>query len=272
MSRLETLESLQRAFAAALDDPTADAALGVHLQSSSQSGIGAQQRLRECMGLYRGNVRAARRLALKNAYPVLAELGGDAWFDALALAYARAHPARDADLNRFGAALPAFVERYETNPRYGYFGDVARLEWALHAAAFAANATPFTVQQWRALGAERLASARLGVHPACSALASPYAVDAIWHAHQPGAGGWPERVDTPSWSLIVRPRWRPVLLAHTETAHRAFVAIQRGATLDEVLAAAFASDPWFDFAGQWRVWIECNAIVGLRDERVITQC
>jgi hypothetical protein len=262
----ETLESLQKAFAAALDDPAADAALAAHLQSSSYSGDAGEQRLGARIGLYRGSVRAARHRALASAYPVLAALGGEAWFEALALAYARAHPAHDADLNRFGATLPAFVERYETDLRYAYFGEVARLEWALHVATFAANATPLSVQQWHALGADRLASARLEVHPACAALASPYAVDAIWRAHQSdGGGAWPARVDAPSWSLVVRPQWRPLLLTHTEAAHLAFTAIQRGATLDEALDTAFAADPGFDFAGQWRAWIESGALVGLRD-------
>ncbi|WP_322010522.1 DNA-binding domain-containing protein [Paraburkholderia sp. J12] len=272
------LETLQQAFAAALDNPAADAALSAWLQPPTQSSDAQAQpqdeRLHARIGLYRGNVRAARRNALANAYPVLAALGGDAWFDALALAYARAHPTRDADLNRFGAALPAFVEHYETNSRYAYFGDVARLEWALHVAAFAANVTPLTVRQWNALGAERLASARLRVHPACTAWASAYAVDAIWRAHQPhahpapagDARAWPARIDTPSWYLVVRPQWQATLLTHTEAAHVAFVSIQRGATLDEALDAAFTADPAFDFASQWRTWIECGALVGLRDD------
>ncbi|MFP6557214.1 putative DNA-binding domain-containing protein [Paraburkholderia sp. B3] len=265
MPQPEMLESLQKAFAASLDDPAADAALAAHLQFSLNSGDAGERHLRERIGLYRGNVRAARHRALANAWPVLAALGGEAWFEALALAYARAHPAHDADLNRFGAALPAFVEHYETDPRYACFGDIARLEWALHVATFAANSTPLTVQQWHEPGADRLASARLEVHPACSALASPYAVDAIWRAHQPNGGAWPERVDTPSWSLVVRPQWPPMLLTHTEAAHLAFAAIQRGATLDEALDVAFAADPGFDFPSQWRVWIESGAIVGLRD-------
>jgi hypothetical protein len=258
------LETLQNAFAAALDDPGADAALCDEYLHSADT---QQGQLRARIGLYRGNVRAARRQALASAYPVLAALGGEAWFDALALAYARAHPPAEADLNRFGAALPAFVERYETDPRYAYFADVARAEWALHVAAFATNAVPLTAQQWNALGAERLASARLAVHPACATIASPFAVSAIWYAHQPGnTGARPERVDTPSWSLVVRPQWRPMLLTHTEAAHVAFLAIQRGATLDEALDAAFTVDPAFDFAGQWRAWIEYSAVVGLRND------
>ncbi|WP_322059059.1 DNA-binding domain-containing protein [Paraburkholderia sp. J63] len=273
MSAGESLASLQEAFAAMLYDPSTDIALAGHLLPAAPNAA-----LQERLGLYRGNVRASRRAALASAYPVLAALVGDAYFDALALAYARAHPSRDADLNRFGAALPAFIERYETDARYAYFGDVARLEWALHVAAFAADAEPLTPAQWQAIGAERLLSARLAVHPACAALASRYAALAIWCAHQhadtkaddknhddKSRNAWPEHIDTPCWTLVVRPRWRPAALAHTQAAHEAFVALQRGATLDEALECAFAIDEAFDFASQWRMWIEAGAIVGLRD-------
>lgn len=257
-----SLEALQSAFADAIDDPAADAALAAHLQKA-EAGDAI-----EVLGLYRGNVRAARRAALASAFPVLAQLTGDAYFDALALAYARAHPSRDADLNRFGANLPAFIEGYETDARYAYFGDVARLEWALHVAAFAANCTPIAAAQWQAIGVERLMASRLAVHPACVALESRFAAFGIWRAHRqddPAQQRWPERVDTPCWTLIVRPQWRPAALAHTQAAHAAFVALQGGATLDEALERAFAIDEHFDFASQWRTWIEASAITGLHN-------
>jgi hypothetical protein len=256
MTARNTLEAMQQTFAAALDDPNADLALASEMLPADAA------LLHERMGLYRGNARAARRLALTNAYPVLAALTGEAYFDALALAYARAHPSRDADLNRFGAQLPEFIERYETDARYAYFGDVARLEWALHTANYAANATPLTAQQWQALGAERLAQSHLVVHPACAALALRFDAVAIWRAHQPG-GMWPERVDAPTWALVARPQWRPTVLVHTHAAHAAFVALRDGATLDNALAQAFDIDPAFDFGGQWRAWIEAHAIVGV---------
>jgi len=263
MTARDTLASLQDAFAAALADPDADSAFIAHLTPLPERADALHDR----MGLYRGNVRAARRQALANAYPVLAALTGDAYFDALSLAYARAQPTRDADLNRFGAALPTFIEGYEADPRYAYFGDMARLEWAMHVAAFAADAKRLSPQQWSELDAERLAAARLAVHPACAALASRYAVQALWRAHCPDVEAvWPTRIDTPSWTLVVRPQWRPALLTHTEAAHVAFGEIARGATLDEALDAAFAVDPGFDFARQWQAWIVSGAITGLRSD------
>jgi hypothetical protein len=93
-------------------------------------------------------------------------------------------------------------------------------------------------------------------------LALRYDATAIWQAHQPG-GVWPERVDTPSWALVVRPQWRPTVLAHSRAAHAAFVALTEGATLDSALAQAFDIDPAFDFGPQWRAWIDAHAVIGL---------
>jgi hypothetical protein len=254
------LEALQSAFADAIDDPAADAALFKHLQIADETLAHAR------LGLYRGNVRAARRAALASAYPVIAQLTGDAYFEALSLAYARAHPSRDADLNRFGASLPDFIERYETDARYAYFGDVARLEWALHVATFAANITPLSTAQWQSFGVERLMAARLTVHPACTALESRYAAFEIWRAHRQNGVAKPIDINRPNWTLIVRPQWRSAALAHTQAAHAAFIALQRGETLDAALERAFSIDEHFDFATQWRTWIETNAITGLLDK------
>ncbi|MBN3786771.1 DNA-binding domain-containing protein [Burkholderia sp. Ac-20353] len=278
-----SLESLQHCFAKALDerrhDPllienvkparpvfgATDAQRCEHVADEPQLAAAAADApdalLRQRIALYRGNVRAHWRAALANAYPVLLALGGDAWFDALSVAYARVHPSRSGDLNRFGDALPAYVGEYERDARFRYFADVARVEWALHEAAFAADVIPFTPQQWLGLADAHLLDARLAVHPACAALASDYAIADIWLAHQPD-GTFPTQLDVRAWVLVVRPQWRPTVLVHTEAAHTAFVALQRGSTLAEALDAAFAIDPQFDFATQWRAWIAASAITG----------
>ncbi|WP_080424573.1 DNA-binding domain-containing protein [Burkholderia ubonensis] len=275
------LESLQQIFARALDDPAQEGSLlrlvkpwspvsgsasgqvGAHAMHELQFPVatGFDEVLHERVGLYRGNVRSRWRAALANAYPVLLALVGDAYFDALSLAYARTHPSGSGDLNRFGDALPAFIGEYEQDSRLRYFADVARVEWALHVACFAADASVFTPQQWLELGDERLLEAQLSVHPACTAIASDYAIADIWRAHQPG-GTFPRRLDGPAWALVVRPVWQPTILVHSEAAHAAFIALQSGSTLAVALDAACAIDPEFDFAAQWHAWIAASAITG----------
>jgi hypothetical protein len=277
------LESRQQAFASALINAELERPLLASVKPlPSVSGLGPAQvdagvwsgththiaagpdsddYVRRRIGLYRGNVRSHWRAALASAYPVLLALVGDDYFEELSHAYACAHPSRSGDLNRFGDSLPTFIDRYEQNARYRYFADVARLEWSLHVAHFAADVTSFTPQQWLEIGHERLLEARFVVHPACTAIASRYAIADIWFAHQPG-GVFPERLDAPTWMLVVRPLWQPTVLAQSAAAHAAFIAMQRGKSLNEALDAAFAIDPEFDFTSQWRNWISAAAIIG----------
>ena len=121
--------------------------------SCNGNGNGAElaDNLRQRVDLYRSSIRANRRTALASAYPVLLALVGEDYFDALSVAYAQAHPSQSGDLNRFGAALPAFIETYEQAPRFRYFADLARLEWSLHLAYFAADANVLTPAEWAAI-------------------------------------------------------------------------------------------------------------------------
>ncbi|MFM0074757.1 DNA-binding domain-containing protein [Paraburkholderia sediminicola] len=233
--------------------------------SSNDNGAGNElaDNLRQRVDLYRSSIRANQRTALASAYPVVLALVGSAYFDALSVTYAQAHPSQSGDLNRFGAALPAFIETFEQAPRFRYFADLARLEWSLHLAYFAADANVLTQAEWAAIRPEDLLEAKLAVHPACALISSRYAIAEIWAAHQPG-GSFPANLESPTYALVVRPQWRPQILVQCAAAHAAFDALQRGATLNEALDLAFAIDAEFNFTSQWRAWIAASAITGLQ--------
>lgn len=247
-----SLESLQRLFAESLETDRRPVLAQLRTDAALQKRI----------DLYRNNVRAHRRDALASAYPVLRALVGETYFDAMSKGYAHEHPSQSGDLNRFGAALPDFIGRYETDPQYRYFVDLTRLEWSLHVAHYAADATTLTQQEWAAIRPDDLLDAQLAIHPACALIASRYAIADIWKAHQPD-GSLPTQIDSPTYALVVRPHWRPEVLVQSAAAHAAFGPLQRGATLNEALDAAFEIDSGFNFTSQWREWIATSAITGL---------
>lgn len=256
----DALSGIQLLFAATLHDTEQVPALIDRLRPAvakrADGGL-----LVDRIGLYRGNLHAHRHGALANAYPVLLSLVGDTYFDGLCRAYGAAHPSTSGDLNWFGDALAEFLAMYEGDPRFSYFADIARLEWALHQAHYVADVVPFSAQDWAAMG-DALLDARMAVHPACRAIASSHAIADIWLAHQPG-GAFPEVIDTPSHVLVVRPAWKATLLVQSEAAHEAFLALQRGETLNTALDIAFAIDEGFDFATQWRAWIDAVVVTGV---------
>ncbi|MFM0415909.1 HvfC/BufC family peptide modification chaperone [Paraburkholderia aromaticivorans] len=177
----QPLELTQQRFADALLDAACKPAFSDAVMASA-----TQAPLSHRIALYRGNLWAHARGALAKRIRYCSRWSVTITSMRWRARTIGAHPSQSGDLNRFGRTLPELIERYETDARFRYFGDLARLEWALHGAYFAADATPFTQEQWYAFGHDTLLDARIGVHPACAALTSRYAVARIWQAHQPG--------------------------------------------------------------------------------------
>ncbi|MPW21559.1 DUF2063 domain-containing protein [Paraburkholderia sp. CNPSo 3157] len=246
---------IERAFADAIRDPQKESALLEEL--STEQPIAARR-----LAVYRGNVQTHWHAALTNAYPVLLALTGERYFSTLVRAYAYAWPSRSGDLNQFGEHLADFIDNWERDSHYPYFGDVARLEWAIHTAWYATDPSALSAQQWQHIGSERLLGSRLATHPACAAIHSRYAIADIWRAHQLG-GSIPLCIDAPTSGLVVRPRWRPFVIDQSSAAHAAFMALQHGRTLNEAIDVALALDTRFDISSQLQSWITVSAVTGL---------
>ncbi|WP_395685261.1 putative DNA-binding domain-containing protein [Caenimonas koreensis] len=89
---------------------------------------------------YRTNANALAARALQGAFPVVAQLVGDANFDALARTLWRSDPPVRGDVAQWGGHLPAHIEAMPQLCRDApYLADVARVEWQLHCAATAAD-------------------------------------------------------------------------------------------------------------------------------------
>ena len=93
--------------------------------------------------IYRHNVYTNLRGALKDIYPVILAIVGEAFFHHAADQFVAAHPSRSGDLNQFGGEWAAFLGSYAHAAELAYLPDVARLEWAWHRAFHAGDATRF---------------------------------------------------------------------------------------------------------------------------------
>ncbi|QYD68765.1 putative DNA-binding domain-containing protein [Paraburkholderia edwinii] len=247
------LDVIEQAFADAIRDPRKESALLELLSTEPQ--VAARR-----LDIYRGNAYAHWHAALKNAYPVLLALVGEHYFSTLARAYAETCSSHSGDLNQYGAQLAAFIDNRERDPRYAYFADIARLEWAVHTASHASEPAALSASQWQQFNAETLLACQLIIHPACRAISSRYAISAIWRGHQPG-GTLPQSIDAPSQALVVRPEWRCLVVDQTDAAHAAFIALQRRRTLNEAIDIALAIDEQFDISSQLQTWILMCAVI-----------
>jgi len=238
MSGAPALRRLQEEFAASVArDGGEGEAFAPHLAGEPSL---AQRRL----AIYRRAIAANLRRVLRAAYPVVARLVGDGFFDEAARQYAQSSPPDDADLNRYGAGYPGFLAGYRHASGLPWLPDVARLEWAWHESLMAADAPGLDFEalarvpegERHALGLELHASVRL--------VRSSWPVLAIWEANQPERDGQADREDGADDVLVWREEQR-VRMARVEPREADFVtSLLHGADLE---AAAAASRGW-DFA------------------------
>ncbi|MEO7641209.1 MAG: DNA-binding domain-containing protein [Ramlibacter sp.] len=209
---------------------------------------------------YRSNGQALAQRVLASAYPVIAQLLGEENFAALALRHWQRHPPERGDLAQWGASFGDFLAAVpglaEEEP---YLADVARAEWALHAAATAADAEPdpasFALLAER--DPQRLA---LVLGPGVQCFASAWPVVSIVHAHllgEPALAQAGERIRAglAETALV----WRQGLAPRLRLAHAGEAAFVAALQENRSLADSLTSAPDLNFNG----WLAPAAQSGL---------
>ncbi|MFP5393859.1 MAG: DUF692 family multinuclear iron-containing protein, partial [Gammaproteobacteria bacterium] len=218
----DELAQLQQRFAAALFDHGAD--------TPPLKG----EPLSERLGLYRGNLTVTWHKTLAQAYPVVRQLVGDAFFEALTRAYGKANPSDSPDLNQFGASFAAFLAGFAPVAELPYLPDMARLEWRVHRAYYAPDADALTAAWFGQLDPAAFEAARVRLHPACTVFRSRWAVLPLWQAHLPQGGhAFPDEIGAPSYALVARARHEVRVFVLDEAGAAALEAAADGTTLGE---------------------------------------
>jgi hypothetical protein len=256
---MRELAALQARFGSALDaQDTEPGALEIF--------IGGAAQIRNRFGIYRGNTQANAAKAIEAAYPVVAKIVGVEFFTGLATQYRSRFPSQDGDLNEYGESFAAFLADFPPARKLPYLADVARLEWQVHRAHYAADPAPFDPARLAALLPEQQLQLRPRLHPACRVLHSAYPLARLWEVHQDTFSGEFE-VDFsrgPAHALVFRPRFK-VEVAQIGDAEAAFLAAALdGATLENALAVAQSRDASFGLGRSLSEWVESSVIVDLK--------
>jgi hypothetical protein len=150
-----------------------DAALQGWVRGPSSPGLAA----------YRSNAGALAERALGSAYPTLAALIGAESFAALARHFWHEHPPVRGDVGEWGGALPAFIAASAQLAEEPYLADSARLDWAVHTATRAADASGPWPPVLDALASTDPTTLRLQLAPGATVVASRWPIVTIWQAH-----------------------------------------------------------------------------------------
>ena len=257
------LLATQHRFGAALADAARD-------DDAAQLLVGDAERARRRIGIYRGNMIANTTKALGTAYPIIRKLVGDEFFDGLARAYCREYPSASGDLNECGENFAAFVAAFPHTQSLPYLPDVARLEWLMQRAHYAADHAPLATGRLGCIAEHDYPRLKLELHPAASLIESPYPLYRIWEVHQDGYRGeiavdldsGPQRV------IIYRPAFRVTVAALSRGELAFLAAIRQGKRLAAALESALAADAEFNLGANLQRWVATNIIVELGVDRL----
>lgn len=236
---MPTLRDLQADFAA-------------HLRGEDRPGLAetvvgdtitATARLR----IHRHHIERSLVEALASTFPTVQAIVGEAFFRTMAEGFVRRELPRQPVLAEYGADFPAYVSGYGPAAALSYLGDMAALDWALNLAFHAPLEDRLTAAGLAGLSAERLFDLSPVLATGSTLLRSPYPIDQIWHASQPGTSiGSVSLEDGPASVLVLR-RPDDAAFVSLDPAEGVFVAaLVEGSSLGQAAEAAVSAEPSFD--------------------------
>jgi hypothetical protein len=222
--------------------------------------------------VYRNNVHSSLIQALATAYPVTAQLVGDAFFRAMAGLYVQACPPDSPLLSEYGGTLASFIEGFEPAASVPYLADVARLERLRVRAYHAADTEPLDAQAvvGQLQGRTGLGHLRLQLHPSVSTLTSPYAVVAVWAAHQT-EGAIASLNPWHAQSALILRQGLEVKVFAIDSGSVAFInRLQHGTGLQRAVEEALEASAEFDLHQCLSLLISHQAITHLHIEHKVS--
>jgi hypothetical protein len=244
-------ETTIRAFAAALDDPSAAP------PATTCGRLGAPDAHR--FSVYRNNVAVGLIGALEARYPVSRRIAGADLFRAMARAFIHAHKPRSPVMIAYGEEFPEFLARCDGVELF--FADVAKLESAWVETYHAQDAAAATVGDLAALSPDCLPGARIAFHPAAQLLRFATAAASIWAAAQNSDWRAAPVESNGEDALITRLDSDVQVRVLLPLGYEFALRLREGATLVE--AAEAIDDPAFDFGTHLVGLIESGAVASI---------
>lgn len=240
MLAVPTLLELQRRFIAALYGAGDTGLAG----TIADNGLESNARLR----IYRRSGIQIHTEALRETYPAVLALVGEAFFDQAATRYRGLYPSRSGNLQVFGAHFGDFLDTLPELRELPYLGDVARLEWQRQAVVLAGEAEPLSPDAFDRALAKVEGAVRIALHPSVRLLTSPHPILSVWRYTQQPTAGRLTLAETGDHILLWRSDGQVAMALIDVASHACIAALAHGLTLDAAHAAACACDVAFDLA------------------------
>jgi hypothetical protein len=175
------LRELQSDFLATILGGDAAAAAGARLERELVAG---EYGVADGLAVHANNAEHHFVDRLRQGFPVVHRLVGEAYFAQCAREFRREQPSRSGDLHHLGAGFPAYWQRRHGADRYRYLADVARLEWLYEEASTAADHPPFDLAKLARVPPAAYDTLQFRLHPSLRLFESEFPVLAIWEANR----------------------------------------------------------------------------------------
>ncbi len=211
---------------------------------------------------YQANAHAQAQRSLRATYPVVAQLVGADDFSALCTDFWHRHPPELGDLAQWGSDAPAFLQGNLQLASEPYLADVARVEWALHQCALAADIPP-DLASLALLSANDPSALALRLASGTAVVTSTFPVASIVRAHlhaDPSLeqAGLMLRNGVAEAAVVWRQHYRPCVAA-CSTAEAALLGqLLRGSNL----LSALGNAPGLDFTDWLTRAVQCSLVIG----------
>ena len=233
------LRDLQAAFAAHLKGEDRSDLADVVVSDT----ISAAARLR----VHRHHVAQSLAEALAATFPTVHALVGEGFFRTMAMEFVVENLPVQPVLAEYGEGFPVFVSGYGPAAALAYLADMARLDWALNLAFHAPLEARLAAPDLAGLPAEQLFELKVPLAAGSTLVRSPWPIDRIWHAAQPGATLGTVSLEEGPASVVVLRRADDAAFASLTGAEAAFLeALGGGASLGGASEVALAVEPAFD--------------------------
>jgi hypothetical protein len=258
---MPTLRELQSAFHDAMLDGRDGEPAGAIGAEILADELSAESRV----AIYRHHVLTTLTSVLNETYAAVVRLVGSAFFAYAADTFVRRHPPGSPCLFEYGAGFADFLAAFPPCRDLVYLPDVARLEWAMHAALHAEDACATDLDRLREIPRDSLGGVTLRLDPSLTLLSSPWPVDRIWRANQGGADA-NATLDLGTGGVCLEIRrlgddvvWRT--LPEPEHAFRA--ALASGRALEDAAEAALALAADFDLTRALATLLDEGLVAGV---------
>jgi hypothetical protein len=198
--------------------------------------------------IYQDNVLLTLSDTMQNRYGAICKLVGEKFFSHIVNEYIKLNKPNSGNLDDYGEGFPEFISNIPQLKDFPYLSDVAKLEWALHIAYFAADTDEIDKDALSKVEPEKLEDIKFTMHPSACLISSKYPIDKIWEISQDDYEG-DVNIDIASGGvdiLVIRPEFKIITITLENGDYKLLNSLQSGCKLSDAFELACEDNEEYD--------------------------